>query len=514
MRRRDALTLLALLPMTSRSLAQTTRAVSVKIDPTPKSVIPPRLYMQVMEPLGTTDSSVEAAWDFNTNSWRGDFVAAVRDLAPGAIRWGGIFTSYWKWREGVGPRERRIPMINYLWGGLESNQIGLDEVLELCSTVAAEPIIGINFAGDGRPEYISTVRGERRAGTAEEAADLVRYCNDPDYRERHANGRPAPWGVKLWQIGNETSYPAPGHRFTRMENCREYRVFAEAMRAADPSVQLIGWGDQELDTGHWWAEELLRNAGDAVDFVALHMMHQTPDSPNTLLKGREYRRDYHAAWDELCAIYRKVEHKLMEARQVIRGIDPAKRVAITEGHLSLQPHNKCEILREWISALYHARVLNLYERNADFVEVATLADFEGTTWLSNAVMLGSPREPPYLLPAGHVMRLYKAHGGSLQIDATVEETTLDISCSRTRNTLYLHVVNTDLEGATKAEISVAGAQPDRAYAHEIAPGDLSAAIDTTALDIFKVAKHRIPVNAGVIAGSFPKASVTSLEIEL
>ncbi len=140
MRRRDALSLVTLLPLGSRSLARTTQGVPIKIDPTPKSAISPRLYMQFMEPLGATDSSVEAAWDVNTDNWRDDFVATVRDLAPGAIRWGGIFTSYWKWREGVGPANKRTPMINYLWGGRESNRIGVDEVLAFCGAVGAEPL--------------------------------------------------------------------------------------------------------------------------------------------------------------------------------------------------------------------------------------------------------------------------------------------------------------------------------------------------------------------------------------
>jgi alpha-L-arabinofuranosidase len=487
---------------------------TIRIDPKAKAAISPRLYMQFMEPLGTTDSSVEAAWDFNTDTWRGDFIATVRDLAPGAIRWDGILSSYWKWREGVGPLDRRMPMINYHWGGVESNRIGVDEVLELCQAVGAEPIIGINFACDGRPEYINTVRGENRAGTPEEAADLVRYCNDPDHAERRANGRVEPWAVKLWQIGNETSYPPAEHRFTSAENCREYIRFAQTMRSADPSIQLIGWGDQEGDTDRWWAVDLLREAGDEVDFVALHMMHQKPDKSKTVLRGREYRRDYHATWSELCEMHGKVERKLTQARQVIREIDPAKRVAITEGHLSLQPHNKCEVLREWISALYHAKILNLYERNADFVEVATLADFEGTSWLVNAVMLGSPREPPFLLPAGHVVRLYKAFGGGSTVDVTVSGTALDVAGSRKGNTLYLHVVNADLEHATKAEISVTGASPSSAFAHEIAPTDLNTAIDTTSLDVFDVAQHTISVDRGTIVWSFPKASVTSLEIQL
>jgi alpha-L-arabinofuranosidase len=470
--------------------------------------------MQFMEPLGTTDSSVEAAWDFDTDDWRKDFVATVRDLAPGAIRWGGILTGYWQWREGIGPRDGRVPMINYLWGGFESNQIGIHEILGLCEAVGAEPIMAVNFAGDGRPEYINTTRGEKRAGTAVEAAELVRYCNDPDHRERAENGRAEPWSVKLWQIGNETSYPKAGHRFTSAQNTSEYRKFAQVMRSADPSIQLIGWGDQERDTDQWWARDLLHEAGDLVDFVGLHMMHQKPDNPRTVLRGREYRKDYHASWNELRAMYNKVESKLTQAREVIHSVDPTKRVAITEGHLSLEPHNKCEILREWISALYHAKVLNLYERNGDFVEVSTLADFEGTSWLVNAVMLGSPREQPYLLPVGHVMRLFKMYGGDSGIASFTDGTTLDIAASRRGDTLYLHVVNTDLESAATAEITVTGAIPRSAYAHEIAPEHVSTAIDTTALDVFDVTKRSVPVGADPIRWSFPKASVTSLEIQL
>jgi alpha-L-arabinofuranosidase len=486
----------------------------ITIDPTPTFSISPRLYMQFMEPLGTTDASVEAAWDYDIDEWRKDFVAIVRDLAPGAIRWGGILTSYWRWQEGIGPRECRKPMINYLWGGVEPNQVGVHEILGLCEQVGAEPILAVNFASDGRPEYINTVRGERRAGTAQDAADLVRYCNDPNHSERRTNGRGEPWRVKFWQIGNETSYPKKGHRFSSAENVREYRTFAETMRSADSSIQLIGWGDQERDSDKWWAEDLLRESGDLVDLVALHMMHQKPDNPNTVLRGREYRKDYHASWTELCSMYDKVDRKLTEARSVIRSIDALKRVAITEGHLSLQPHNKCEILREWISALYYARVLNLYERNADFVDIATLADFAGASWLVNAVMLGSPRETPYLLPVGHVMRLFRKYGGDTAVNVTGEGSTLDVTASRHGQTLYLHVVNTDLQSATNAELTVTGVQPSSAAAHQIAPDDLSTAIDTTALNVFDVETCLVPVENGTIVWRFPKASVTALEVQL
>ena len=78
-------------------------ANAIVVDPKPLFEISPLLYMQFMEPLGTTDSSVEASWDYGLDDWRSDFVTLTRDLAPGAIRFGGLFSRYYRWREGVGP---------------------------------------------------------------------------------------------------------------------------------------------------------------------------------------------------------------------------------------------------------------------------------------------------------------------------------------------------------------------------------------------------------------------------
>src|SRR6266513_871688 len=74
----------------------------ILIDPKPLFDISPHLYMQFMEPLGATDPSVEAAWDYNRDDWRRDFVATTSELAPGMLRFGGLFSRYYKWREGIG----------------------------------------------------------------------------------------------------------------------------------------------------------------------------------------------------------------------------------------------------------------------------------------------------------------------------------------------------------------------------------------------------------------------------
>lgn len=482
---------------------------TIKIDTRPGPPISPRLYMQFMEPLGTTDSSVEACWDALTDRWRPDFVDVVRDLAPSSIRWGGILTSFWKWRESVGPRAGRRDMVNYLWGGWEKNVVGVDEFLEFCEAVAAEPILAINFAADGRPQYIRTALGEERAGDATEAADLVSYCNDPDNRERAANGRKAPWAIRTWQIGNETSYPKAGERFTSAENARNYLQFAKAMKERDPSIQLIGWGDQERDTGHWFARELIGEAGDHLDMMAIHMMHQRPDDEDSILHGRRYREDYAATWKALDGMYRKVEDKLLRAREVLRELGSPAKLAITEGHLSIQPHNKSEMLREWIAGLYHARVMALFERHADIVDIATLADFAGTTWTVNAVMLGSPRERPYLLPAGHIMRLFRKFSGAAVAGATSSSAAIEVSASRSEGTVFVHVVNTDLESDARIDIDV-GVAAASVRCHRIAP-TINTAIDSTALDVFRVSDA---TEAGLTGLVVPPASVSAYEIAL
>lgn len=91
----------------------------LRVKPEPLFELSPFLHMQFMEPLGTTDGSVEAAWDHLHDRWRPDVVRATRELAPTMLRWGGIFADFYRWREGVGPRGQRPPMLNLCWGGVE-----------------------------------------------------------------------------------------------------------------------------------------------------------------------------------------------------------------------------------------------------------------------------------------------------------------------------------------------------------------------------------------------------------
>src|SRR5437762_9872071 len=237
--------------------AQRQDGSAIALDPAPLFELSPYLFMQFMEPLGATDGSVEAAWDHLRDDWREDVVAITRELRPTMMRWGGIFADFYRWREGVGPRDSRPAMLNLLWGGIESNQVGTGEFVDLCRRAGAEPLICINFESDGRKQYMR-VKGSVRTADAKEATEWVAYCNDPGNADRKAHGNAAPLTVRHWQIGNETSYDKNG--FDLETAARKTVEFARTMRAVDPTIQLIAWGDGG------WAARMGEVAGEHVQY--------------------------------------------------------------------------------------------------------------------------------------------------------------------------------------------------------------------------------------------------------
>lgn len=480
----------------------------VVIDPKPLFQFSPLFYMQFMEPLGVTDSSVEASWDYEKDDWRKDFVDVTRDLAPDVMRWGGLYSRYYRWREGVGPAKKRPPMYNYVWSGWETHRVGTHEFVDFCRRVNAEPLYCVNFSGDGVERY----RKDNRWGDATEAADWVSYCNDPDHKERKANGAPQPLNVKLWQLGNETSYGA--EVFSRDAAIRTTVEFSKAMRQRDKSIRLFGWGDYARSSGgrEMWAPELLKQAGEHIDFVAFHMMGMSPrrDQDSTWLRGNRYQKDPAAAWEELLELSDVVEKRVIEFEQALTAQRSKHPLAITEGHLSLVPHNANPILLEWLSAAYHARTMNIYHRHGDKVRMTTGADFAGNRWTVNAVMLQTPRGVSYLTPVASIMRLFKRHNGKEGIAVTTGHPDLDIAASRTADRVFLHVLNKHFTRSVDTSFQVTGRNIVSTRVIDIAPDDPRSAVGLDQPAVFTPKEHK-PAQP---RWRFPAASVSVVELTL
>ncbi len=492
---------------------------SIKIDPTPQFDIAPTLFMQFLEPLGTTEPAIEAAWDYGKDDWREDVIRCVADLNPGMIRWGGNFTRYYKWREGIGPADKRPLMYNYYWGGRETNRVGTHEFIDLCKRTGAAPLLGVNFMSDGFEYFKNTSHGQNRFGTLEEAAEWVSYCNDPDNRERIKNGSRNPFSVKYWQVGNETSYGGKDG-FSLDQTIVHTREFAEAMRHRDPSIKLIGWGDvpnngkfkkgQNLDGNDPWASKMVNENGDLLDMIAIHMMGMYPEDSKAI-SGYEFFKHPEEAWNELLKLAETAEFRLSTMDRILKSIGSDIKIAVTEGHLSLSPYNTNQILMNWLSAAYHARTMNIYLRHADRVSVCTGADFFGTRWTVNGVRLPVPYGDAYLLPIGTIMKLYKKYGGNQGINITEIPDGLDIAGTRRDDKIFLHVLNKKFSEPVNISLQVNGFPISSAKAYEIAPEDRLAYVDDAHRDTFEPKERQIPDPSNHIV--LP-ASVSVIEIQL
>ena len=421
--------------------------VNAVIKTTPKHTISPYLYMQFMEPLGAQDAAMDAGWDFWNNCWKPVLIDKVKELGPKMVRFGGCFSSYYHWREGVGPRESRVQMLNQDWEALYHNQMGTAEVMDFCRQVNAEPLICVNFESDGRMDWAYPSCGGDRLGTAEEAAQWVAYCNHADNPERLAHGVEAPYNIRWWQLGNETSYTKRGH--TSDYNAELAKRFADAMRKEDPDLKLIGWGDagEKWRPDDTWTRKIA--AVDGIDLIAFHHHFDSglPDSP---LNSLDYRTDPENTWVHLMHAYKSLEDHIAFMRAECGG----KHLAMTEGHYALRGRNRCEVLSTWGAGVSYARCLNTIHRNSDIIDIATMADFFGNVWQVNAILLAGRKKQmiAYFQPVATVMHLFGKYQGEQAIDVDIPG--VDCTGSRTGNKLYLHLVNTDMYNSKEIALDV------------------------------------------------------------
>lgn len=483
---------------------------AIEIDPKPRFELSKHLYMQFMEPLGARDGSVEASWDHRRDDWRPDVIAATQELAPTMMRWGGILTDYYRWREGVGPRESRVPFVNLLWGGIESSQVGTAEFVDFSKRAQADPLICVNFESDGREHFMKHRDSVRTAGAAE-AAEWVAYCNQPGHAERTAHGFPEPLRVPFWQIGNETSYDARGFGLESAQ--RKTVEFATAMRKADPSIQLIGWGG--LDGGSRrrgeeprnWAKGMMEAAGDQLDYLAFHHMYNPDNGEEPVLAFGRYRENPARTWDCLMDAWKPHEEKIRQVRDNLGG--KTFPLAMTECHYSIPGRNRCEALSTWAAGVSYARLLNVHERHGDLLKIATAADFCGTLWQVNAIMIpGSGRA--FLMPVAHVMKLYRHHSGEKALSVAASPRDLDVTASRTGDKLHLHAANTNRTRPVRTTLRVSGMKLRGGTAFEIA-ADPMLEVRGDNPDALAPRRKSIPASGEWV---FPAASVSALELDL
>jgi hypothetical protein len=158
-----------------------------------------------------------------------------------------------------------------------------DMLMQLAGMVDAEAAVSVRLVG----------------GTPEQAVELMRYANETNA-----------YNVRLWSIGNEPSLFATIYEAGAWDTAhynREWRRFAEAMKAADPDILLLGPDIHQFTAnsaqnpkdvnGRDWMIEFLQANGDLVDVVTIHRypFPVTMADPNPTVAGLMASS---AEWDE------------------------------------------------------------------------------------------------------------------------------------------------------------------------------------------------------------------------
>jgi alpha-L-arabinofuranosidase len=328
--------------------------------------------------------------------WRPDVVAALKEMNPGVIRFGGTSIEYFEWDRSIGPWDQRVPFPTP-WGGLDLNFVGVEEFIQFCQYLGAEPLVCVRWTGK----------------TPADAAAQVEYFNsDPAThwgKVRTQNGHPEPYRVKYWQIGNEIG-------------SRKYdasvRAFAEAMKKVDPTIKVLS----SLPSA-----ETLKSGGGCLDYLCPHH-YESGD-----LTGKE------------------VDFKFLQDQIARYAASKDVRVAVTEWNTTGGEWGLTRgMLQTLGNALSCSRYQNLLHRYADLVEIAirsNLADSFGS-----GVILTGPGWL-YLAPTYYSQSLYQRAAGayplrverSSELPWQVQEPDLSATLSEDGKKLQIYGVNSTSE---------------------------------------------------------------------
>jgi alpha-N-arabinofuranosidase len=363
----------------------------------------------------------------NVKGMRKDTLALLKDLDSPVYRWpGGNFVSGYDWRDGIGDRDRRPPRKNPAWLGIEHNDFGLDEFMAFCRELKTEPYIAVNSGlGDAR-------------NAAEEAEYANGPADSPMGKLRAQNGHPDAYGVKFWSIGNEMYGDWQLGHMPLDEYVKKHNAFAEAMRAVDPAIKLIGVGA----TGEW-SRTMLAGCAEHMDLLSEHFYCH--DRPGLMSHVRQIPDNVRFKAD----MHRKYQ------REIPALANKNIPIALDEWNYWYGPEIYGQIGTRYFlkDALGIAAGLHQCFRDSD---VFYMANYAQTVNVIGAIK--TSKTAAAFETTGLVLKLYRQAFGCIPIEATGYGEPLDVAVAwrEDRRAITIGIVNA-MRDAYDVEFSIAGA---------------------------------------------------------
>ena len=424
-----------------------------------------------------------------------DEVRMAREMHTPLVRFGGNFTSGYHWKDGIGPEDKRLSMLNIAWGIPEYNTFGTDEFLNFCKLIGAEPQIAVNLG----------------SGTPQEAAEWVKYVNERVTNTGlHWELGNELWGT--WNLGWPTLEQLPGRT----------REFSEAIHAVDPAAKLIATG-QDPDVYQQWNAAQLTNPPRTFDYLSTHFVVTTDAT---------LARNPNADFLALATFALPVElgrrlHKMQDQINETSSFARKAHIAFTEW-LYVAHRNDAPRFTNMAGAIGAAGLFNMLIKNADIVPVSDM------TGIMEFAGIWKERSQVYAAPAYYIFKMYagadavtpvsvESHSGSYAVHNGVSRLPeiadvpyLDVVAAKndTGDALTLFVVNRHLSRDFETEIELRGFSAAETAKVESLHSD-SLYDENTAADPNNVtpSESSAKITSGHIHYAFPRESVTVLTLK-
>lgn len=344
-----------------------------------------------------------------------DAVAMAKAMHVTELRLGGNFSSYYHWKDGIGPADKRVTMENIAWGIPEYNEFGTDEFLQLCDLIGAIPQFDLNMG----------------SGTPEEAAEWVRYIR------AHHQGR------VIFELGNELYGKWQVGYKTADQIAPDTLPFSKVVRAIVPDASIIATGQGPLGGDKWNAEQLTNPAG-TFDDLSLHFIL---DTNHPALETATPDFTAAAAYALPYAVgpsFDKVQEQI-DARPELRG---KVHLAVTEWLFNSKGNGERNFTDEspsWMNeggAVMAAGFLNTVLRHASGINITDM------TGIMEFAGIWKKRGQVFAVPAYYVFKLYSSVAGDTVLPVTTDSGSYDVNggirpLDRVDGVPYIDVVATE-----------------------------------------------------------------------
>ncbi|WP_294329781.1 alpha-L-arabinofuranosidase C-terminal domain-containing protein [uncultured Sphingomonas sp.] len=474
-----------------------------------------RLFGQFAEHLGAgiygglyvgSDSKIP-----NVKGFRRDVIDALKAIKVPVIRWpGGCFADEYHWREGIGPKSKRLVKVNTNWGGVtEDNAVGTNEFMDFTEVVGAEPYVSGNV-GTANPS---------------EMAEWVEYMTSPTQstiaNQRRANGRDKPWKLTMFGIGNEL-WGCGGNMLPEYaaDVTRRYATFLKVPEGQ--KLMKIASGANSADYN--WTDVMMRKAGGEIDGIGVH--YYTVPGPWEK-KGPATGFD-EESWARTLSKTLKMEELLTEHSKVMDKYDPKKRVALLVDEwgtwYDVEPGTNPGFLYQQNSlrdAMVAALNFNIFARHADRVRGANIAQMVNVL----QAMLLTDGAKMVKTPTYWAFDLYKDYmdGTVLPVDVQSRWYNKDqwtmraVSASAVRGTdgvVHVGLVNVDPNQPASVSVKLDGVNGTQVTGKILTGATIDAHNDFKAPDVVKPAAFTgATLSGGTLTVQVPAKAIVMLDVK-